>query len=84
MAKNDAQPLLPAYLVTGADELKRETVVRRLRERVGREGDLSFNFEAFSGERATGEDIVAACNTMPFASTLRLVQVDDVDKLMFG
>lgn len=56
-------------------------MVKRLRERVGREGDLSFNCDEFTGEHASGEDIVAACNTMPFASPVRLVQVVNADKL---
>ena len=75
------QPLLAAYLVCGTDELKRQTVVKRLHERVAAEGDLSFNFDQFSGESAEGEAIVAACNTLPFASPVRLVQVEAADRL---
>lgn len=81
MANKNEQPLLRAYLVTGTDELKRETVVKRLHQRVAKEGDLSFNFEQFNGESAEGAAIVAACNTLPFASNVRLVQVDAADKL---
>ena len=81
MANNENKGLLPAYLVTGTDELKRETVVRRLRERVAKEGDISFNCDEFGGESAAGADIVAACNTLPFASNVRLVQVMAVDRL---
>ncbi|MBQ9069121.1 MAG: DNA polymerase III subunit delta [Eggerthellaceae bacterium] len=81
MANSKQQPLLPAYLVTGTDELKRQVVVARLRKRVAQEGDISFNSDTFSGEAATGEDIVSACNTLPFASNVRLVHVDVVDKL---
>ena len=79
-AKGQAK-LLPAYLTVGEDALKRETVTRRLRERISALGDLSFNFESFSGETATGTDIVNACNTLPFASPIRLVEVNDADKL---
>ncbi|MBQ9020725.1 MAG: DNA polymerase III subunit delta [Eggerthellaceae bacterium] len=81
MVKNAEQPLLAAYLITGTDELKRQRVVERLRERIEKSGDLSFNSDTFNGETATGEAIVAACNTMPFASDVRLVQVDVVDRL---
>lgn len=80
MANNQTQ-LLPAYLVTGSDALKREAVIRRLRTRISQLGDLEFNFDLFSGEAALGADIVAACNTLPFASDVRLVQVDSVEKL---
>lgn len=77
--KNNA--LLPAYLIAGADELKKERVMARLRKRIETMGDLSFNSEQFSGQTATGEEIVTACNTLPFACEVRLVQVEEVDKL---
>lgn len=74
-------PLLPAYLVVGEDELKRETVAKRLHARLSSMGDLSFNSDEFNGETAAGADIVAACNTVPFASPVRLVEVQAVEKL---
>ena len=73
--------LLPAYLTVGEDELKRETVAKRLRERVASLGDISFNIDSFTGDLATGSDVVSACNTLPFASPVRLVEVSDVEKL---
>ena len=73
--------LLPVYLVVGEDELKRRTVLDRLRKRLERRGDIAFNSDEFDGAVATGEAVVAACNTVPFASDVRLVQVDAADKL---
>ena len=35
--------LLPAYLINGEDQLKRETVLKRLRYRLQAIGDLEFN-----------------------------------------
>ncbi len=58
--------LLPAYLINGEDQLKRETVLKRLRSRLEAMGDLDFNCDTFDGKDALGGDIVAACNTMPF------------------
>ncbi len=81
MTKTNVTELLPAYLVTGTDELKRETVVRRLRDRIAKLGDLSLNSQVFAAESADGTQIVTACNTMPFASPMRLVQVNDADRL---
>lgn len=81
MATNQSKPLLPAYLINGADELKRETAVKRLHKRVSQFGDLSFNYDHFTQDNASGDSIVSACNTLPFASELRLVQVDDADRL---
>lgn len=37
--------------------------------------------QVFDGEVASGDDIAVACNTLPFASDLRLVIVKNVDKL---
>ncbi|MCI9128755.1 MAG: DNA polymerase III subunit delta [Eggerthellaceae bacterium] len=73
--------LLPAYLVVGDDTLKREAVLKRMRVRLEALGDLSFNSDTFSGEDASGEAIVSACNTVPFASEKRLVIVNDAEKL---
>lgn len=73
--------LLPAYLITGADDLKKGTALKKLHARVGAMGDLAFNFDRFTGETDSSADIVAACKTLPFASDVRLVQVDDVDRL---
>lgn len=81
MADKSKQPLLPAYLITGTDELKRQTVLSRLRKRIAEEGDISFNADTFNGEVVEGEQIVYACNTLPFASPVRLVQVDAADRL---
>lgn len=78
--KKDTQ-LLNAYLIVGEDELKRETVMRRLRQRLEKMGDLAFNSDTFNGESASGDAIVAACQTLPFASDVRLVQVNNVEKL---
>ncbi|RNL48378.1 DNA polymerase III subunit delta [Paraeggerthella hongkongensis] len=79
--KKQNAPLLPVYLICGEDALKRDTVTKRLRARLSALGDLSFNSDEFSGETATGVDIVSACNTVPFASPVRLVEVRAVDKL---
>lgn len=72
---------LSAYLINGEDELKRETVLKRLRERAAKLGDIDFNSDTFDGETATGADIVAACNTVPFASEVRIVVVFKADAL---
>lgn len=72
--KRDA-PLLPAYLVVGADELKRETVVRRLKAR------LEPGLEAFNLDERTvtadlvPQDLLASLDTMPLGAGPRLVIV---------
>lgn len=74
-------PLLPVYLIVGEDELKRNTVLNRLRTRFSTMGDISFNCDKFNGETAAAGDIVNACNTMPFVSSMRLVEVQNAHKL---
>ena len=81
MATDKTTKLLCAYLAVGEDALKRRTVIERLRKRVAELGDLEFNHDEFDGERASGSDIVVACNTLPFASELRLVEVAHAEKL---
>ena len=71
---------LAAYLIVGEDELKREFVTDRLVKRIAALGDLDFNRDVFMGPAATADEVVAACNTLPFMSEYRLVQVKDVDK----
>ncbi len=73
--------LLPVYLVVGEDALKRSAVMKRLRARISSLGDLAFNSDEIDGETALGADIVAACNTVPFASPVRLVEVRAAGKL---
>lgn len=82
MAENADKPaLLPAYLVVGEDALKREIVLARLRKRLDAMGDMAFNSDNFDGEVCTGAEIAGACNTVPFASPVRLVHVRNVEKL---
>ena len=79
--KKQEAPLLPVYLIVGEDALKRDAVMKRLRARLSALGDLSFNADEFNGETALGGDVVAACNTVPFARPVRLVEVRGADKL---
>ncbi len=75
------EELLSVYLIVGEDELKRDTALKRLRARIAELGDVSFNTDEFVGGRNSGIEIVSACNTLPFASELRLVIVREADKL---
>lgn len=73
--------LKPVYLIYGSEELRLEQALTRLRNSVGEVADLDFNMETFDGETANADDVVAAANTLPFASERRLVIVRNVDKL---
>lgn len=81
MAVTSIDELKPVYLIFGKEDLLLERALLRLRERIAAVADLDFNFEAFDGETAEAERIVAAANTIPFASERRLVVVRNVDKM---
>ncbi len=82
MDTSSKQPtLLPAYLIVGEDLLKQRRVIERLRESASKLGDLEFNHDRFDGESASGADVAAACNTLPFMSDVRLVEVAQADKM---
>ena len=68
--------LLPAYLIVGADELKRDAAVRRLRSHVP--ADMAdFNLDELDG--ASLEEpgqLISSAQTMPFCADFRLVIVN--------
>lgn len=73
--------LKPVYLIYGTEELRLEQALARLKTSVGEVADLDFNMDTFDGESASADDIVAAANTLPFASDRRLVVVRKVEKM---
>jgi DNA polymerase III subunit delta len=73
-----AEPLLPAYLLTGNDRPKIARALRRLRARFGDE-----SVEQLTADAAGGADAVGACNALGlFAGSEggRLVVVDGVER----
>lgn len=71
----------PAYLIYGEQDLLLAQALDQLKRNVGQVADLDFNMETFDGESADADQIVSACNTLPFASERRLVVVRNADKL---
>ncbi|MGH3023520.1 MAG: DNA polymerase III subunit delta [Gaiellaceae bacterium] len=69
--------LRPVYLLSGGDRPKIRRALERLRARFGAE-----SVEALSAETATGEEAVAACNSLGLFSGEggRLVVVEDVER----
>jgi DNA polymerase III subunit delta len=73
-----AEPLLPAYLLTGNDRPKIVRALRRLRARFGDE-----SVEQLAGDAASGADAVAACNALGLVAGGeggRLVVVEGVER----
>ena len=71
----------PVYLIFGDQDLLLERALEKLKRNVGEVADLDFNSETFDGDSADADEIVAACNTLPFASERRLVVVRNVEKM---
>jgi DNA polymerase-3 subunit delta len=71
----------PVYLIVAEQDLLLNQAVESLKASVAEVADLDFNLETFEGESASADDVVAACNTLPFVSERRLVIVRGVDKL---
>ena len=69
------------YLIFGEQELLLDRALDQLTRNVGELADLDFNSETFDGESADADEIVGACNTLPFASERRLVVVKNADKI---
>src|SRR5438552_4208462 len=71
-----ASELKPVYLITGGDRPKIQRALRRLRDRIG-EGAV----ELLSAHEASGDDAVAASNSMGLlGGGRRLVIVEDVER----
>lgn len=71
-----AQPLKPAYLITGTDQPKVAVAVRRLRTRFA-QGSV----ELLQAELASGADAVAAANALGlFGGGERLVVVEGIER----
>jgi DNA polymerase-3 subunit delta len=71
-----ATELKPVYLITGADRPKIQRALKRLRDRIGEDA-----VELLSASEASGEDAVAAANSMGLlGGGRRLVIVEDVER----
>ena len=74
--------LLPAYLVVGADELKRTSAVMRMRGRLEKTGMAAFNLDERDMTKDPQiDDIIASLNTFPMGTDFRLVILENCDKL---
>lgn len=73
--------LLRAYLIVGADGLKRERAVTRLKGRLD-EGLADFNLdEQTASSDLVPEQLISSLQTMPFGAGFRLVIIHEAEKL---
>ena len=81
MANKTVPALLPAYLVVGGDQLKRETATRRLKARLD-EGLAAFNLdERTASADIDPTDVAISLNTLPLGDGFRLVMIHDANRL---
>ncbi|OUP07832.1 DNA polymerase III subunit delta [Collinsella sp. An2] len=74
--------LLPAYLIVGADEVKRDTAIARLKDRLAASGMADFNLDERDMQRdQEPDDVLSSLNTFPMGSDFRLVILRGCDKL---
>lgn len=75
------QSLKPLCLILSEESFLRDQAVGLLKARVEEEGPIDFNFDRFDAALSSASDIVAAAETMPFASPYRLILVHNIDKI---
>ncbi|RJQ42764.1 MAG: DNA polymerase III subunit delta [Gaiellales bacterium] len=67
-----------AYLITGSDEVKVETAVARLRQRIIDDSGTDMNIDIFDASVEPALTVIQAASTLPFGEGVRLVLVKDV------
>ncbi|MBQ9691391.1 MAG: DNA polymerase III subunit delta [Eggerthellaceae bacterium] len=73
--------ILPIYVLVGSDALKRKQVLERMRVRLEKEENLSFNEESFDGATDSIEALISACQIFPLGFDRRLVVLKNLDAL---
>ena len=77
-----AAQLLPAYLIVGADEHKRDKAVARCKARLDAGGMAAFNLDERDMTKDPAiDDIIASLNTFPLGAEFRLVILWGCDRL---
>jgi DNA polymerase-3 subunit delta len=71
----------PVYLFTGQEDFLIEEAVQKLTAREFPSGDADINRDRLDAEKASGGEILQACQTVPFAGLCRLVEVRNVSRL---
>jgi DNA polymerase-3 subunit delta len=71
----------PVYLLTGDETFLIQSALERLLERALEPGARDFNYTPLDGEEATADSILNAAQTLPFASSRRLVVLKNTDAL---
>jgi DNA polymerase-3 subunit delta len=66
------------YLLHGEDEYSRSLELAKMKVRLGDPTTVDLNITILDGRKATLDELMHACNTVPFLAERRLVVVDDL------
>jgi DNA polymerase-3 subunit delta len=64
------------YVIYGSDSLARREVFDRLKAELDKDGSLATNYVTFDAKQTSPQEVMAACDTMPFLGDRRLVVVE--------
>ena len=64
------------YILYGSELLARRDALERLKENLDSDGSLATNTTYFDAARSSPQEVIAACDTVPFLGEHRLIIVD--------
>ncbi len=65
-------------ILAGADDFSRQRALAELKAGLGDAGDLAANTSVFDGGKVALAELIAACQTVPFLASCRLILVTDL------
>src|SRR5690349_13915689 len=68
------------HIIYGSDQLGRREAFAKLRAELDKDGSLATNFVTFEAKSASPQEVMAACDAMPFMGEHRLVVVEGARK----
>jgi DNA polymerase III subunit delta len=68
------------YVIYGSDELARREAFDKLRAELDKDGSLATNYVTFDAFKTSPQEVMAACDTVPFLGDARLVVVEGLLK----
>jgi DNA polymerase-3 subunit delta len=70
------------YVIYGSDPLARRETFDKLKAELDKDGSLATNYVTFDAKSASPQEVIAACDAIPFLGANRLVVVEGLLKLV--
>lgn len=74
--------LSPVYFFTGAEEYLMNEIIGVLKEKYIEESFETLNYIAIDGKEASFDNILNACETLPFMSSKKIVIIKDISEII--